>query len=86
MGLTRAECACMADGALQVAIDGRRSRLRFQWSRGMSGAIADVYDLALLLAESEVRGYAVKGVQLPDQLAFDFDAANAQTLSRRPLL
>lgn len=86
MALTRNECGRMTDGALQVSIDGRRSRLRHDWDRGRPGALTDIFELALLLVESELRGYRVRGPLIADQLSFDEAVWGAVMQTPRPEL
>jgi hypothetical protein len=61
MGLTRAECANMGSVTLQISIDGRATRLRRAWMEGRPGSVTDIYDLALLHAESVLRAHNVDG-------------------------
>lgn len=61
MPLSRTEAGELTDTMLQVSIDGRVHRLREEWSEGRPGKLADIYDLAVLRAEAEIRFFEAFG-------------------------
>lgn len=75
MPLTRTECGEMSDTMLQVSIDGRVHRLREDWSEGRPGKLTDIYDLAVLRAEYELRVGEVLGPLIQLRLIDDRPAA-----------
>lgn len=71
MSLTRAEAAGMRDCMLVIASDRLRGRLRKAWDRGQPGSLTDLYDLAVIYAESVLRGVPLPSPMLPGQLTLD---------------
>jgi len=65
----------MTDSELLVVADGTRLRLRRHWERGETGALSDVYDLALMQVEAGLRALRLAPIH-PDGWLTLFDPDN----------
>lgn len=65
--LTRMEIANMSDTALRIAYDGTAQRLVHDLNRGNPGKLTDVYDLALMRLEADLRSLALSPVNMSRQ-------------------
>lgn len=68
----------MRDHMLLVAADRIRGRLAESWRRGQHGSLTDVYDLALIYAESVVRGVPLPTPMMPGQLVLAVEIARQE--------
>ena len=66
--MTRQEVANLTDIGLRVTYDRVSSQLECDWRRGGPGRLVDVYDLALLRLEADIRSLPLSPVRLPSQL------------------
>lgn len=64
---TRMEISQMRDTALRIAYDSAADRIAEDWRRGAPGRLSDVYDLALLRLEADLRCLALSPVNLGGQ-------------------
>ena len=71
--MTRAEIAELSTTELRVIADGLRRLLSSSWSRGESGSLTALYDLALLHTEATYRGAQI-GPLRPDSWLSLFEA------------
>lgn len=67
--LTRTEIMHMSDTALRCAYDRVSACIDHDWHRGQPGSLTDVYDLALLRLEADLRALPLSPVRLPGQLS-----------------
>lgn len=65
---SRSELHRLTDTELQVATDGLRLSLSRAWGRGEPGSAECLYDLALVTAESQIRGLALRPLRDPRQM------------------
>jgi hypothetical protein len=70
--MTRHECASLTTTELQVAADRLRGNLRRAWQRGEAGSLTDLYDLALVTTEANLRSEHLRPYSDPNQLALPF--------------
>lgn len=72
--LSRAEVANMSDMGLQLTFDRLADRLSQDWRRGAPGKLSDVYDLALIRCEADLRCLPISPLPHQGRL-FPVDAA-----------
>lgn len=72
--LTRQETANMRDVGLMLAYDRCVDRLSRDWRTGQPGKLSDVYDIALMRLEADLRGLKLSPLGNPGQLGL-FPAA-----------
>lgn len=69
--LSRAEVSNMRDVGLMLAYDRCTDRLSRDWRAGQPGKLSDVYDIALMRIEADLRGFALRPLGNPGQMSFD---------------
>lgn len=71
--LTRMEVGQMRDVGLQLAYDRLADRLTQDWRRGNPGKLSDVYDLALVRFEADLRCLCLAPLPHPGQTRLQID-------------
>jgi len=65
----------LSDVELQVKADGLRLNLSRAWQRGEAGSIRNLYDLARVTAEAQVRGFYLTPLAIPGQMSIEEEMA-----------
>jgi len=65
--MTRQEIANMSDVGLCLRYEATANKLAADWRRGAPGRLVDVYDVALMRLEADIRSMALAPVSLPNQ-------------------